>query len=87
MSDAQRPAFVYLLRCDDGSLYCGWTFDIDMRLEAHRAGRGARYTRSRLPVDLAAVFEMPDEAAARREEARVKALSREQKLALIAAIR
>jgi putative endonuclease len=79
-----RPAFVYLLRCSDASLYCGWTFDLEQRLEAHRAGRGARYTRSRLPVEVAAVFEMPDEASARREEARIKQLSREQKLEMIA---
>ena len=78
-----RNAFVYLLRCGDRTLYCGWTFDVDKRLEAHRAGRGARYTRARLPVDVAAVFEMPDESSARREEARIKALSRDEKLALI----
>lgn len=83
MSDCARPAFVYLLRCADGSLYCGWTFEIEKRLEAHRAGRGARYTRSRLPVELAAVFEVADAASARREEARIKQLSRREKLALI----
>ena len=44
---AERPAFVYLLRCGDSSLYCGWTFDVEKRLEAHRAGRGARGTRAR----------------------------------------
>jgi len=79
----ERPAFVYLLRCGDRSLYCGWTFDVDRRVEAHRAGRGARYTRARLPVEVAAVFEMPDESSARREEARIKALSRGEKLELI----
>ncbi|MDP9189011.1 MAG: GIY-YIG nuclease family protein [Actinomycetota bacterium] len=78
-----RPAFVYLLRCRDRSLYCGWTFDVERRLEAHRAGRGGRYTRARLPVEVAAVFEQPDESSARREEARIKGLTREQKLALI----
>lgn len=83
MTDPARPACVYLLRCRDTSLYCGWTFDLEQRLEAHRAGRAARYTRSRLPVELAAVFEMPDAASARREEARIKQLSREEKLALI----
>lgn len=76
---------MYLLRCRDQSLYCGWTYDLDQRLAAHRSGRGARYTRSRLPVDLAAVFEQPDAPSARREEARIKALPRERKLALIAA--
>lgn len=80
-----RPAYVYLLRCRDASLYCGWTFDLAGRLEAHRAGRGARYTRSRLPIDLAAVRELPDETSARREEARVKRLRRRDKLALVAA--
>ena len=79
----ERPAYVYLLRCADGSLYCGWTFDVEGRLEAHRAGRGARYTRTRLPLELAAVFELMDESSARREEARIKRLSREEKLALI----
>lgn len=79
-----RPAFVYLLRCSDGSVYCGWTFDPARRLEAHRAGRGARYTRSRLPVEMAGVIELPDASAARREEARIKRLTRERKLALLA---
>jgi putative endonuclease len=80
---SRRAAFVYLLRCSDSSLYCGWTFDLEQRLEAHRSGRGARYTRSRLPVELAATFEMADEGSARREEARIKQLSRSEKLALL----
>lgn len=79
-----RPAFVYLLRCSDSSLYCGWTFDLERRLEEHRAGRGGRYTRSRLPVEVAAALELPDETSARREEARIKRLSRQRKLELIA---
>ena len=81
---SERTAFVYLLRCRDASLYCGWTFDLDRRVEAHRAGRGGRYTRSRLPLELAAWFELPDAASARREEARIKQLTRSQKLALLA---
>jgi putative endonuclease len=76
-------AWVYLLRCADGSLYCGWTTDLDRRLAAHAAGRASRYTRSRLPVALAAVLPMPDRAAARREEARIKRLPRAEKLALV----
>jgi putative endonuclease len=80
------PAYVYLLRCGAaGSLYCGWTADLPRRLTAHRAGKGARYTRSRLPVELAAALPMPDATAARREEARIKQLSRAQKLALVEA--
>jgi putative endonuclease len=82
--DPPRAAFVYLLRCGDTSLYCGWTFDLKARLDAHRAGRGARYTRGRLPIEIAAVRELPDERSARREEARIKRLSRRDKLALVA---
>ena len=52
MLRAWRPA-VYLLRCADGTLYCGWTTDLERRLAAHNAGRASRYTRSRLPVELA----------------------------------
>ena len=80
-------AFVYLLRCRDGSLYCGWTTDVERRLAAHRSGRGARYTSTRLPVELVLEQPMSDRSAARREEARIKRLTREQKLALIAAAR
>jgi putative endonuclease len=78
-------AWVYLLRCRDGSLYTGWTVDLDRRLRAHAAGRASRYTRSRLPVELALALEMPDRAAARREEARIKQLTRPEKLALLSA--
>jgi putative endonuclease len=78
-------AWVYLLRCADGSLYCGWTTDLERRLRAHAGGRASRYTRSRRPVELAAALAMPDRAAARREEARIKRLPRTAKLALAAA--
>ena len=78
-----EEAWVYVLRCADGSLYCGWTPDVEARLAAHRSGRGARYTRSRLPVELAWSRRMPDRSAARREEARIKQLSRREKLALV----
>lgn len=77
---------VYLLRCGrDGALYCGWTNDLDKRVRLHQEGRGARYTRSRRPVALAAVIPMPDATAARKEEARIKRLPRRAKLALVAA--
>lgn len=78
-------AWVYLLRCRDGSLYCGWTADLDRRLAAHRAGRASRYTASRLPVSLALALPMTDRRAARREEVRIKRLTRAEKLALVAA--
>jgi putative endonuclease len=74
---------VYLLRCSDGTLYCGWTTDLDRRLSAHRSGSASRYTRSRLPVELALARPMPDRTSARREEVRIKALSRAEKLALV----
>ena len=78
-------AWVYLLRCADGTLYCGWTVDVEARLAAHNAGKASRYTRSRLPVELAWSAELPDRTAARREEARIKALPRAGKLALAGA--
>ncbi len=76
-------AWVYLLRCRDGSLYTGWTSDLDRRLTAHNAGKASRYTASRLPVALALALPMADRTAARREEARIKMLPRTDKLALI----
>ena len=75
--------FVYLLRCADGSLYTGWTVDVERRLAAHSAGTASRYTRSRRPVELAASWEHPGRSAAMREEARIKALPREAKLRLL----
>jgi predicted GIY-YIG superfamily endonuclease len=76
------PAFVYLLRCSDGSLYCGWTVDVAKRLAAHASGRASRYTASRAPVALAAAWELPSRTEARRLEARIKRLPRTEKLAL-----
>jgi putative endonuclease len=77
--------FVYLLRCADDSLYCGWTTDVERRLAEHRGGAASRYTRSRLPVELALTIEVGDRSAALREEARIKGLSRAAKLRLIEA--
>ena len=76
-------AYVYLLRCADDTLYCGWTTDVDRRLAEHGAGTASRYTRSRLPVELALVITVADRSAALREEARVKRLPRRAKLTLI----
>jgi putative endonuclease len=78
-------AWVYILRCGDGSLYTGWSTDVQRRLAAHRAGSASRYTASRLPVELAWALPMADRSAARREEARIKGLDRVAKLALIGA--
>ena len=78
-------AWVYILRCADGSLYTGWSTDVERRLAQHRAGTASRYTASRLPVELALAAEPGDRSAAMREEARIKRLDRGAKLALIAA--
>jgi putative endonuclease len=77
-------AWVYLLRCRDDSLYTGWTVDLERRLARHRAGRASRSTASRLPIELELAIPMPHRTAARREEARIKRLSRSAKLALVA---
>ncbi len=76
-------AWIYLLRCSDDSLYTGWTVDLERRLSRHQSGTASRYTRSRLPVELALALPMPDRTSARREEARIKRLTRSEKLALI----
>ena len=75
---------VYILRCGDGSLYTGITNDLSRRLAAHSSGRGAKYTRSRLPVALVWQEVQPDKSAALRRERQIKALSRAEKLRLIA---
>ena len=79
-----QMAWVYLLRCSDDSLYCGWTTDVERRLASHRSGTASRYTRSRRPVELAAAIAVADRSAALREEARIKRLPRAAKLRLIA---
>jgi putative endonuclease len=82
-SRTMPEAWVYLLRCRDGSLYTGWTVDLGRRLARHRSGVASQYTASRLPVELALAIPMPDRTAARREEARIKRLPRAAKLALL----
>lgn len=76
-------AFVYMLRCKDGSLYTGWTNDLEHRLVMHNSGRGAKYTRGRGPLELVYSEELPDKEAALRRECAIKKLRREQKLALL----
>jgi putative endonuclease len=74
---------VYILRCADGSLYTGWTIDLERRLREHRAARASKYTRSRLPVELAGSFKVRSRTDARRLEAKIKALPRARKLRLL----
>ena len=76
--------YVYLLRCADGSLYCGWTTRLDKRVEAHNSGRGAKYTRSRLPAELVWFEEYEDRYEALSREWHIKRMSRTEKEKLIA---
>ena len=76
------PAFVYLLRCRDDSLYCGWTDDLARRVATHNAGKGARYTRSRSPVRLVWSEQVSDRSAALKRELAIKRLTRAEKIVL-----
>lgn len=76
--------FVYMLRCADGTLYTGWSVDPSARVEAHNAGRGARYTRSRRPVVLVYAEKVRSRSAALKREREIKRLARAQKRELIA---
>jgi len=71
--------FCYILECSDGTYYTGWTTDPQRRLRQHNSGKGARYTRSRLPVRVVYVEEQPDKVSALKRERAIKALSRSQK--------
>lgn len=75
--------YVYILKCRDGTLYTGITTDVQKRLATHNSGKGAKYTRSRLPVTLLYQEPQPDKSAALKRENAIKALTRPQKLALI----
>ncbi|HEX4385553.1 MAG TPA: GIY-YIG nuclease family protein [Myxococcales bacterium] len=73
---------VYILRCGDGTLYAGMTNDLDKRLTAHRAGKGARYTRGRGPLKVVYSEPVADKSAALKREHALKRLPRRQKLLL-----
>ena len=75
--------FVYILRCADGTFYTGWTNDLDKRLAAHNAGKGAKYTRSRRPVERVYHEVCGSKEEALRREIQIKQLSRQEKEALI----
>lgn len=80
----EKTWYVYILRCADGTLYTGITTDPERRLAQHNAGTGAKYTRGRRPVALCYQETLPTKGDALRRELAVKALSREQKLGLMA---
>ena len=76
-------AYAYIVECADGTLYSGWTNDLEKRIAAHNAGQGAKYTRSRRPVTLRYYEEFEDKSEALRREAALKKMSRAEKLKLI----
>ncbi|WP_294157674.1 GIY-YIG nuclease family protein [uncultured Selenomonas sp.] len=76
-------AYTYIVRCADGTLYTGWTDDIEKRIAAHNSGHGAKYTRTRLPVTLVHVEQFDTKEAAMSREWHIKRLTRAQKLALV----
>ena len=82
----EPAAFVYLLRCADGTLYCGWSTDPERRLRQHQAGTASRYTRVRRPVELVWSAECADRSEAMREELRIKRLRAADKRRLIAGL-
>lgn len=75
--------YVYILKCNDNSLYTGWTIDIDKRLENHNLGKASKYTRSRLPVKLVYFETFQNKIDAQKREYEIKQLSRKEKLELI----
>lgn len=75
--------YTYILSCADGTLYTGWTNDLDRRLAAHNAGRGGKYTRTRLPVTLVYHEEFATKEEAMAREWAIKQLTRSEKLKLI----
>lgn len=77
--------YTYILECADGSLYTGWTNDLDRRLAAHNAGKGGKYTRARLPVSLRYYEVYATKEEAMRREWAIKHLTRAEKLAIIGA--
>lgn len=79
----EKMCYTYIVRCADGTLYTGWTNDLEKRIKAHNLGKGAKYTRSRLPVTLVycETFETSREAQSR--EVKIKRLTRKEKLELV----
>lgn len=75
--------YTYILRCADGTLYTGWTNDLEKRLASHNAGTGGKYTRARRPVELVYFEEFATKEQAMSREWHIKQLSREEKLGLI----
>ena len=76
--------YCYILECQDGTFYTGWTKDPQRRTKTHNTGKGARYTRSRRPVELVYLEELPDHISALKREIAIKKMNRSTKIKLIA---
>ncbi|OEH84300.1 endonuclease [Desulfuribacillus stibiiarsenatis] len=75
--------YVYIVECKDGTLYTGWTVDLEKRINAHNLGKGAKYTRGRAPIELKYYEQLDSKEAALRREHAIKKLSRNDKIELI----
>lgn len=75
--------YTYILKCGDGTLYCGYTTDLKKRLATHNRGEGAKYTASRLPVELVYFEKLDSKSQAMKRECQIKKLTRSEKLKLI----
>ena len=75
--------YTYILKCNDNTLYTGWTNNLEKRLEAHNAGKGAKYTKPRLPVELVYYESFETKQEAMKRECEIKKLKRKQKEELI----
>lgn len=82
---AVKASFAYIVRCSDGSLYTGWTIDLQKRVALHAAGKGAKYTRSRMPVQLVYSERFGTSLEAQRREREIKKLSHLEKNKLVSA--
>lgn len=83
MADTEKMNYTYIVECADGTLYTGWTSDLYRRIRSHNEGRGAKYTRSRLPVKLKYYEISETKQEAMRREYAIKQMTRIQKLSLI----
>lgn len=79
----EKDNYTYILRCSDGSLYTGWTNDLEKRVKTHNSGRGGKYTRARLPVELVYFENFDTKEEAMKREAAIKKLSKAKKETLI----
>lgn len=82
MDNKENCWYIYILECFDKTLYTGITNNVEKRIKQHNAGKGAKYTKIRLPVKLKALFEAENRSQASKEEYRIKQLTREEKLML-----